>query len=335
MLDNNTLKKWLPVGILVAMAILIIYSLSVVLSIFLGAIIFYVLTRPVMKLLTEKWKFRKGLAALLIIFLTFALILGPLILVSNVLYVKLNSLFENISFHESFLKANFKLENLIGIKILSKENIQSVQREATGFLASIVSQTFNAVGSIAIMYFVLYYMLINYGKAELFLSEHLPLSSKNINELDHELKVQVYSNAIGSPLMAITQCIVAIFCYYYFNVKDPLFWGVISGVFSMIPFIGSALIWLPIGVMMIVNGDQFDGIGILLTGILIISTIDNVLRFILQKKIAHVHPLITLFGLIGGVKLFGLTGIIFGPLLLSYFFILLRMYRKHLKMNVS
>ncbi len=334
MFDNHTLKKWMPIVILLAMATLIIYSLAAVLTVFLGAIIFYVLTRPVMKLLTEKWKFRKGLAALLIIFLTFALILGPLILVSNVLYVKLNSLFMNTSFHESFLKANVELENWIGIKIFSKENIQSVQREATSFLTNIVSQTFNAVGSIAIMYFVLYYMLINYGKAELFLSEHLPLSSKNIDELNHELKVQVYSNAIGSPLMAFIQCVVAIICYYYFKVNDPIFWGVISGVFSMIPFIGSALIWFPIGVMMIVNGNQFDGIAILLTGILIISTIDNLLRFILQKKIANVHPLITLFGLIGGVKLFGLPGIIFGPLLLSYFFILLRMYRKHLRMKV-
>ena len=94
----------------------------------------------------------------------------------------------------------------------------------------------------------------------------------------------------------------------------------------MIPFVGSALIWLPISIMMLVNGDYFNGTAMLLAGVLVISTIDNLLRFVLQKKIADIHPLITLFGIISGLKLFGLAGVIFGPLLLSYFFILIKFY---------
>jgi predicted PurR-regulated permease PerM len=164
------------------------------------------------------------------------------------------------------------------------------------------------------------------------LSQYLPFSKENITILNTELNKQIYSNAIGSPLLALIQGVVASICYSIFNVQDALFWGMISGVFSMIPFVGSALIWLPISIMMLVNGDYFNGTAILLAGVLVISTIDNLLRFVLQKKIADIHPLITLFGIISGLKLFGLAGVIFGPLLLSYFFILLKFYR-NIKVN--
>jgi predicted PurR-regulated permease PerM len=332
MIDTSTLKKWLPLSILLVLALLIIYSLIGVLTIFLGAIIFYVLTRPVMKFLTQKWKFKNGLAALLIIVLSFVLILGPLILMSNVLYVKLNSILQNVSIHDSLLTATDKIEALFGVKIVTSQTILSLQKEVTGFLATIVSRTIDAVGSIAIMYFVLYYMLVNIGKLESALSQYLPFSKENITILNTELNKQIYSNAIGSPLLAIIQGIVASICYSIFNVQDALFWGMISGVFSMIPFVGSALIWLPISIMMLVNGDYFNGTAMLLAGVLVISTIDNLLRFVLQKKIADIHPLITLFGIISGLKLFGLAGVIFGPLLLSYFFILIKFYR-NIKVN--
>jgi predicted PurR-regulated permease PerM len=329
---KSRFKRSDGLSILLVLALLIIYSLTGVLTIFLGAIIFYVLTRPVMKFLIQKWKFKNGLAALLIIVLSFVLILGPLILMSNVLYIKLNSILQNVSIHDSLLTATDKIETLFGVKVVTSQTILSLQKEVTGFLATIVTRTIDAVGSIAIMYFVLYYMLVNIGKLESALSQYLPFSKENITILNTELKKQIYSNAIGSPLLALIQGVVASICYSIFNVQDALFWGMISGVFSMIPFVGSALIWLPISIMMLVNGDYFNGTAMLLAGVLVISTIDNLLRFVLQKKIADIHPLITLFGIISGLKLFGLAGVIFGPLLLSYFFILLKFYR-NIKVN--
>ena len=328
MFQNRELKKWFPLLLVIVMAMCIAYSLSGIITVLLGALLFYVLTRPLMSFLVEKWHLNKIISALLIILLSFVLIMGPLILVSNVLYLKLVAVSQDPQLQENLQKANSGLKELLGTDIFVKENILALQKEITNFMAIVVEQTFAALGSIAIMYFVLYYMLINYGKMESGLKSILPLSADSLRMMSHELNKQVYSNAVAAPLLAFIQGLLASACYYFFQVHDPIFWGMISGIFSFIPFVGSALIWAPIGIMALLNGDLFAGWAVLITGIAIISSADNILRFMFQKKIADIHPLITLFGLIGGVKLFGITGVIFGPLLLSYFLILFKLFRE-------
>jgi predicted PurR-regulated permease PerM len=98
------------------------------------------------------------------------------------------------------------------------------------------------------------------------------------------------------------------------------------GIFSFIPFVGSALIWVPAAVLLLASGNTGYGIMLLAYGALVITNIDNVFRFILQKKFADVHPIITVLGVIFGVNFFGITGLIFGPLLISIFIILLKLF---------
>ncbi len=99
------------------------------------------------------------------------------------------------------------------------------------------------------------------------------------------------------------------------------------GFLSFIPFVGSALVWFPAGIILASSGAYWQGIAILIYGIVVIINVDNVFRFILQKKIADIHPLVTVFGVIIGLKWFGIPGIIFGPLLISYFLIMIKIYR--------
>ncbi|HQQ95143.1 MAG TPA: AI-2E family transporter [Bacteroidia bacterium] len=321
------MRKWFPLLVLLLTGIFILYALWGIITIVLGACILYVLARPPMLYLTKNWRLPKSISAILIILLSFVLILGPLYLISTMLYQRLNALAQDVSVHQALVRLNEVLQRYLGTDMLVKDNILAAQRELTNFMALLLSQTFVALGSIAVMYLVLYYLLVNSGQTESRLRAWLPLSDQVLHDLKQELNKQVYSNALGAPFLALVQGLTASLCYYFFGLKDPLFWGMVSGIFSFIPFVGSALIWFPVAVMKFLNAEPFNAWMILICGALLISSVDNLLRLVLQKKIADIHPLVTLFGIIGGVKLFGLPGLIFGPLLLSYFFILLKLFK--------
>lgn len=181
--------------------------------------------------------------------------------------------------------------------------------------------------NLLVAFFVLYFMLISGRSLEKGLIRTLPLKEENKDSLWVETKNMVVSNAIGIPLLIICQCIVAIFGYWLFNVPEFVLWGILTGVASLIPVIGTMLIWTPICIIMIAKGDVGMGLGLFLYCGVVVSNIDNVLRFSILKKIGDVHPLITVFGVIVGLQLFGIMGLIFGPLLMTYFILLIKIYR--------
>ena len=136
----------------------------------------------------------------------------------------------------------------------------------------------------------------------------------------------VYSNALGIPLIAILQGIVALIGYFVIGVKEPVFWFVITCIGGMLPVIGAALGYIPLTLLFFQQGDSGKGIIMLLYGFLVIGMVDNLFRLILQKKWGDVHPTITIFGVLAGVSIFGFIGLIFGPILISLFILLIRIY---------
>jgi predicted PurR-regulated permease PerM len=101
------------------------------------------------------------------------------------------------------------------------------------------------------------------------------------------------------------------------------------GIFSFIPIVGSAMIWIPATLYLYVMGFHIQAYILLAYGTLVISNIDNVIRMVLQKKFADVHPVISIFGVLIGLNLFGITGLIFGPLLISFFVLGVKIYRRN------
>jgi len=143
----------------------------------------------------------------------------------------------------------------------------------------------------------------------------------------------VVSNAVGIPLIMIGQGLTAALGYWLFGAGDPIIWGILTGVFGLIPIIGTAGIWLPLSINLLLGGNIWQGIVLLIYGAGIIASIDNLFRMIFMKKYANVHPLITIFGIIVGMNLFGFWGIIFGPLILSGFLLLIKIYKDEFLSN--
>jgi predicted PurR-regulated permease PerM len=170
-------------------------------------------------------------------------------------------------------------------------------------------------------------------KVTLEVNNYLPFDTTNIKILATELKSMTLSNVIGVPAIATIQGTAAGLGYWIFGLSEPVFWGVITAFVSLLPLMGSTLVWVPAGLFLLALGQTWQGVGLLLYGTLVIINIDNVTRFAIQKRFADVHPLITVFGVIIGLDLFGLPGIIFGPLMFSYFVIFIKMYRKVYKVG--
>jgi len=293
----------------------------------LGAVVLYVLYRPLMENLTKVRKWKKGWTALLIILFTLLILIGPLIVFSNIVFPRLTAIVSDKSMLMDVVRGiDLKSQEMLGIQLISEENINNLKQSTTTLLTGFVGGTLQVLADIGIMILILYFMLVNVGYLELGFNRWLPFSEDNIKKIGKELRDQTISNVLGSPILALVQGIVAWIGYWIFGLPDPFFWGLVTGVFSFMPVVGSAMIWLPAALYLLSAGDVWSGVFMILFGFFIISMADNIFRFSFQKIFADVHPLVTVLGVIIGIKLFGLTGIIFGPLLISYFLILMKIY---------
>jgi predicted PurR-regulated permease PerM len=219
-----------------------------------------------------------------------------------------------------------KLEALTGMAILTDANLRSFQQEAGTILSQVLNSSAAILSNFAVMFFLLYFLLVNGRQMEKTLERIIPLKDENIVLLGSETVNMVRANAIGIPILAILQGIIATIGFAIFGVQEYGLWGFITGVCSMIPVVGTALIWIPLTAYFFATGNNYDGIGLLIYSLVFTTHIDYVARLTLLKRFMDIHPLITIFGVIVGITLFGFWGVIFGPLLISYFIILVKIY---------
>ena len=142
----------------------------------------------------------------------------------------------------------------------------------------------------------------------------------------NELVAQTFSNAVGIPLIAVAQGVCGYLSFFIAGIPEAGFWGVIAGFASVIPVVGTGIVWVPISIYLFSTGASWQGIFVAVWGLLIMGSADNVIRFLLAKRMADVHPIVTVLGVIMGLKYFGFAGLIFGPILISFFILLLKIY---------
>ncbi|QCX39107.1 AI-2E family transporter [Aureibaculum algae] len=314
--------------VLLFIGILIFFEMLPYLSGVLGAITIYVLLRKPMKRLVNKgWN--SQLAAIVLLSLSF---IGIMLPVAGIVFMLGNKISDVATNSERVLNAlKIELENIqnyVGFDLSSKIDTSEVSSAVSSKLQSFAGSTFEVILAVFIMYFLLFYMLTNRRKLKESLFEYIPLGKDNLKIIGEDVSKMVRSNALGIPLVAISQGVVALIGFFIFGIENPIFWFVMVTVGSMIPFVGGLLGIVPAFILTYANGDAFQAWGILLYGIIIVGSTDNLIRLFVLKKLDNVHPLITLIGVIIGVPLFGFIGLIFGPLLLSLFLVMLKIYKK-------
>lgn len=326
-IDQNRIRQIFFLVIIVLLGLLLFLELYSFLPALLGAVTLYVLMHKWYFRLTEKRKWKKTLAAFYIMFISLIVILIPIGLLVNMLSSKVAYAVEHSSELTTALqKLVTDIDQRFNIQLLSSENISQLQKAITDFVPQVLNATFNTLTTIFFMFFILYFMLVNGRKMEDALYEHVPLKDENVARIGSEISNMVVSNAIGIPVIAILQGLVALIGYFIVGVDQPWFWFVVTCITAMIPIVGAALAYVPLSIIFFANGQTWQGIFMLIWGFGLIGTVDNLFRFTLQQKIGNIHPLITVFGVIVGLNLFGFIGLIFGPLLISMFLLLLKIY---------
>lgn len=215
---------------------------------------------------------------------------------------------------------------------LDPEVLSSYVMEGTGMLGQNILNT-----AIALLLMVgsLYYMLLFKADKNRRYTDYLPFSNKDIKRVAVPVRRKIRSNFIGIPVTAFTQAIVASVGFYFLGVEDVLFWSLIIGFASLVPFIGSALGFIPLFLLLLGSNNDEAAWGVLLYGIIIVSTVDNLVRMMFLKHYDNIHPLQTLIGVLVGIPLFGIVGVVIGPIVLSTLVIMQRIYRESVKIGID
>ncbi|AFU69755.1 hypothetical protein P700755_003085 [Psychroflexus torquis ATCC 700755] len=294
----------------------------------LGAITFYVLLRGLMRWMLHKgWNPTFSVTVLMVA--SFILILVPVLGIILMLSSKVSSAIQNSEKVIEAAKAQLvQIETMSGINLGEKIDSTAVTDWLSNNLQGLAGGTFEVFIAISIMYFLLYYMLLNQKKLTISMETYIPIDVENLKLIAKESAKKVKANAIGIPLVALFQGIISLIGYWIFGVPEAMFWFVITTIGSMIPFVGTAIGFIPVTLLLYYQGETASAIGVLLYGFVIVGSSDNIVRLLVLKKMANEHPLITLIGVIIGVPLFGFIGLIFGPLLLSLFLLVVVIYKK-------
>ena len=294
----------------------------------LGAFTVYILVRKQMFFFTEKKKFNKALVATLLLLEVLICVLVPMFLI---VWVLLNK-FQNINLDISSLivvfqqKAVFVQEHL-GYDLFSADNVKTLTAIATKAIQLILGEVGSFIINALVMLLILYFMLINARKMEAYFTGLLPFSAANKKSVLHQVQSIIISNAIAIPLLAIVQGTIAYVGYLIFGVPSALFLAFITCFATLIPVVGTVVVWLPACLYLGLTGHWWLALGLGIYCTVILINIDNVVRYFLQKRMVETHPLITVFGVIIGISLFGFWGIIFGPLFLSLFFLCIDIFK--------
>lgn len=324
---NNQLRQLVLLAAIVLIAVVLLKQLYVFLPGFLGAVTLYILFRASYFRISAQKKWKKFPVALMFVLLSLLLIAVPMYFFIQLVYVKLSMLMGHVSeIQQKAIIVGRELNEWLGMDLLSRSHIEKGQAQLAAFIPLVINSSVGILSNFVVMFFLLFFLLKEGRKMESFLSRQLPLKTENILLLARETKNMITASAIGIPVLAAVQGLIATLGYALFGVEDYGMWGFFTGVCSLIPVIGTAIIWMPLCAYFFAIGQQAAGWGLLIYSAVLITNIDYLVRLTILKKFINTHALVTIFGVITGVPLFGFWGVIFGPLLISYFIISVKIY---------
>lgn len=313
--------------ILIILALVLMYAVRGIIGALLGTLVMYTIFRPMNIWLVERLRWKRPLSAVLVIVTSFLIIVLPFLGIGTMLTNKIVDLLKNPEWITDIVNTvNEFAGDKLGQPDLLKEQLEKSASYLGGIVTSLLSGAAGLFLDITVMYFLLYFMFVHYRSFERGILRYSPFKVENAVVFGHELRNITYSNVIGQTFIALVQGASLALGFWIFGFKDPVFWGVICAILAFIPLLGPPLIFVPAAVLALVAGDNIAGIGLLIYGFVVVINIDNVLRLIIAKKVGDIHPIITVVGVIIGIPLFGVMGLVYGPLLLSYFLITVKIY---------
>jgi predicted PurR-regulated permease PerM len=186
---------------------------------------------------------------------------------------------------------------------------------------SIGMNTFDFIIGLGIMLYLLFFLLRD-GKALAGrIKQVVPLRADQKTALFGRFADVVRATVKGSILVAITQGALGGLAFWFLGIQPALLWAVLMAFLSLVPAIGAGLVWLPAAIYLLVSGAVWQGISLILYGVLVIGLVDNLLRPFLIGKDTRLPDYIVLISTLGGIQVFGLNGFVIGPLIAAIFMV--------------
>jgi predicted PurR-regulated permease PerM len=323
---SRTVRQRVAVALIVAVGIGVLVLIAPYIGGLLLAMVLHVVVAPTFNRLTRYMS--RGAAAGLVIVGILVLLIGPTMLVISMVVAQLPGALSSV-------RGTGLLSSLSELRIgpidigarlgeFGGTAAAWVAGQATGLLGGAASTVLDLI----IALFGVYYLLCAGEGTWRAVRPYIPFTPEHADELRLQFEQATRGTLLGSVLIAVLQGLLIGIAFWMAGLNSAPFWGVVATVASLIPLVGSAVVWVP-GVIALAIAHRYGAaIAVLAFCAVVVASVDNFVRPIISQRISDVHPMITLIGAFAGLRVFGLLGLILGPLSVSYFFVLLRMYRE-------
>ena len=314
-----------------------------IIAILTSIIISYILY-PLYKWISKKTK-RKNLSAVIVTILIITLIITPILFIANsltrevmIVYTDSKQRIAEGNIIDTEPGSNLWKLNSFLVNIAEKPQISSsldnIINTIIDSLSNFIFTIPKRILSFFVMIFLIFFMLRDGELMVKKIKYLIPLKNHYQNKIVKRFGSVTRAVIYGHFITALIQGMVGTLGLYIFGIKSPLVWGGIMMVACMIPFVGAPWVWFPLGISKLIIGltsgnssETIMGIGLLAYGFFIVASIDNLIKPKIIGDKAKIHPTIILLGILGGLAMFGIIGIVVGPLILSLFLTFAEIYK--------
>ena len=338
---SERVSNWVLLLMVGAISLLFFYMIrSFLMTIFLAGL-FSALSRPLYHFLLARFYKHRHFASVVTILIILLIIVIPLIVLISIVSAQAIEVGQTVV---PFVKNAFDQPDMINgylKKIPFYDTIAPFQETllktagdalgmVSGYLVSgLSSVTLGAVNAVFLLFVLLYTMFFFLMDGEKLVHKilfYFPLDHEKESQILEKFTSVTRATIKGTFLISLLQGGLAGIAFAVAGIPNAVFWGALMAVLSVIPSVGSALVWAPASIILILQGNIVAGVGLLLFCALIVGSIDNVLRPILVGKDTKMHELMIFFSTMGGIVMFGIVGLFIGPLIASIFITLWEMY---------
>ncbi|MFO7889978.1 MAG: AI-2E family transporter [bacterium] len=333
-MEQQKLNNLILILVVIGISIIFFSMIRPFIIVILLAGIFSALFQPIYKFFQKIFKGRSSLSAgitlLLIVFIfiipllsLLGIVAGQAIKISQSVKPWITQwINEPTTFDQMFQSLPF-YDTISSYKefIVEKAGVM-VSRMSTVLFNSLSSATLSTVNFFFLFFIFLYTMFFFLKEGGLILNKilyYLPLTNRDEKRLLGKFTSVTRATIKGTLVIGIIQGGLAGLAFWVVGIKAALFWGTIMTVLSIIPVIGSTLVWLPAVIVLAASGEFLKAVGLLIFCGLLVGSVDNLLRPILIGRDTKMHELLILFSTIGGISLFGIVGFIVGPIIAALF----------------
>jgi predicted PurR-regulated permease PerM len=319
-------KRQRAAWLIFALGLALVYALWPFSSGLIGAPVLYVVFAPVQRRLCRYMP--PSLAAGIVVLLAIVLVVAPTASILGLVASEAQNMAGNVI--QSPLVARLR-----EVRVGPYQVGAQLEALGTSLVTWAGSSALGLIGTatrlgiqLTITFFGLYYLLIAPQHAWNAVRPYIPFSSASAEMLRVRFKDVTVSTLVGTGLTAVVQGALVGLAFWATGLSNALFWSVVTIIFAILPVVGSGLVWGPGVATLAIEGHYGAAVGLALWGVLVVGQVDNVIRPFVFRRWAQIHPFITIIGAFAGIRYFGLLGLLIGPLAISYFFELIRMYRQ-------